>query len=242
MLASMAVGAVVVLGSVSASADETRFADPDDTSGPLDIQSVSQGHDGAQLVHRIVTFDSWSMEDLRGNWFAMPINVLSDDPDSTEPQAGISFDYVASITVRGDRFVAEMWDHDKPKPAFVGDLDVTHSEDAELIVRFPDGYLAAPGPYEWNVGSLWKHPDCPQKQCEDWTTGEDFFELGATHDRTPAAEANPIDEDEAASSSEPGPVLLVLGGVVAAVALAAAAAYAVRRARRSRPVRYTDDD
>ncbi|HEV3475514.1 MAG TPA: hypothetical protein VG602_09125 [Actinomycetota bacterium] len=168
----------------SAQAGAFRHQDPNDTRSPLDIRLVTHGLHGGQLTWHVVTYGEWSREDLRKNWFAIPINVLSDDPDSTAKHFGTSWDYVASVTARRYRYIAEVWDHDKQDPVYVGPLDVRQAGSRKMILTFPESYLEAPGPYEWNLGSLYNGRRlCVKKRCDDWTVGKGFFDLGATQER-----------------------------------------------------------
>jgi hypothetical protein len=161
----------------------TRIDDPNDTLGPLDIRQVNHGLHGGQLTFQVDMWEDWSMKDVKRNWFAIPINMLSDDPDSTQKHFGTNYDYVASVTAGPYRFRATMYDHDKPDPVFVGPVATKITGAKKLTISFPESYLEAPGSYEWNLGSLYSGRRVCKKRCKDWTTGGGFFDLGATQNR-----------------------------------------------------------
>lgn len=165
-------------------ANSTRIDDPNDTRGPLDIRQVTHAIHGGYLTFQVVTWGDWSMRDLEHNWFAIPINMLSDDPDSTYKDFRSNWDYVASVTAGPYRIRAQVYDHDKPDPVYVGPVTTKVSGSRRLTISFPEEYLEAPGPYEWNLGSLYTgHRPCEKRRCKDWTTGRGFFDLGATQQR-----------------------------------------------------------
>ncbi|HEV3474406.1 MAG TPA: hypothetical protein VG602_03470 [Actinomycetota bacterium] len=169
---------------VPAGADFAKFRDRNDTPSPLDIRWVSHGHRGKDVEHQIVTYKPWDVGDLRRNWFAMHVNLVSDDPDATEQDFGTSWDYAVSVSARGKGLTAEIWREDVEPSQLLGEVPALHPTPKKLVIRIPRQFLdAAPGPYEWNAGSVFAGHGkgaCAKKSCDDWT-GKRWWNLEATH-------------------------------------------------------------
>lgn len=78
--------------AVPAGADSSRFNDPNDTPGKLDVKAVRQSHDGNRLLHSVHTYKRWRS------------NALSGD----ETYIGFYLEGGTKST-RGDRFVWVRW-------------------------------------------------------------------------------------------------------------------------------------
>jgi hypothetical protein len=172
---------VLIILTPDASADTKTYQDANDTAGGLDIRSVSQGHRGSDLEHRIITFERWTLDGLDGG-FGMTINVTSNDP--TGDNYGFFADYCVEIHP-GRRGLRGQMSRCMSASGVVGSVEALHPKPKLLIIRFPDAYMSEPGPYEWNASASFRGSSgCRNKYCHDLAPGaENVIDFPGYHER-----------------------------------------------------------
>jgi hypothetical protein len=148
---------VALVGAEVARAGKSTVQDGNDTSGRLDIRSVSQGHSGAKLTHTIKTFGRWPsslLDEQHSNSFLILLNTDSDR---------VVERIVFIITTRG-RLAAGVL---TANGNFLGRADVSRPDRRALRVTFRKSRLGNPAGYRWQAFSSFQGSGGCGRGCVD---------------------------------------------------------------------------
>lgn len=131
--------------------------DADDVVGPLDIESVSQGHLGKKVVHTIRTFANWRVGILAPstpNYFLLE---LSTDADPAPERSVLVFS-------RAGHMVGAIFG---PNGRFVAQAGVSHPHGRTVRVTIPLKRLGNPAGYRWQAFAFFRSGSVCRTGCLD---------------------------------------------------------------------------
>jgi hypothetical protein len=156
-LASTAAALLALVGAEVARAGRSTVQDGNDTSGRLDIRSVSQGHSGAKVTHTIKTFGRWPnslLDEQHSNSFLMLLNTDSDR---------VLERIVFIITARGRLEAGVLTANGN----FLGRTDVSRPNRRSLRVTLSRSRLGNPAGYRWQASSSFRGSGGCRRGCVD---------------------------------------------------------------------------